>query len=73
MAKFGANHGDSRKKCPMCGSHTDSHEEIFKNCEEIKKITLSCVYEDIFKKPTKELAQVLKQITKLKENSQDRK
>ena len=73
MAKFRANYGDSKKKCPICGSHTDSQEEIFKNCEEIKKITLSCVYEDIFKKPTKELAQVLKQITKLKENSQDRK
>ena len=56
MAKFGANYGDSNKKCPICGSHTDSQEEIFKNCEKIKKITNSCVYEDIFKKPTKELA-----------------
>ena len=70
MAKFGANFGDSMKKCPLCGAHSDSQEEFFNNCEKVKQeIPKRCDYQSIFRNPNYETVQVLKQMTKLRENS----
>ena len=69
MTKFGANYGDSKKKCPLCETHPDSQEEFFKNCNVVQQqISNKLDYQEIFNKPSCELVQVLKRMTKLREN-----
>ena len=68
MTKCSANYGDSKKKCPLCETHPDSQEDFFKNCNVVKhQISNKFDYQEIFKKPSCELVQVLKQMTKLRE------
>ena len=69
MTKFGANYGDSKKKCPLCETHLDSQEEFFKSCNVVQnQISNKFDYQEIFYKPSFELVQVIKQMTKLREN-----
>ena len=68
MAKFGTNYGEKFKLCPLCKQHEDSQEACFKQCQEIRTTeVITCNYEDIFKKPSKKLAKVLKSIEKIRE------
>ena len=70
MDTLGTNFGDSKKKCDLCGAHSDSQEEFFNNCEIVKqKIQKRFDYQNIFRNPNYETVQVLKQMTKLRENS----
>ena len=69
MAKFGANYGEKYKLCPLCKVHLDSQEKSFEECQVIQaKIRNIYKYEEIFLNPSQEIAKVLKEIMKLREN-----
>ena len=68
MTKSGDNYGELKKLCPLCRKYLDSQEKLFNLCEELKKtVKLNFKYIQIFKKPTKEIAQILKQINWIRE------
>ena len=70
MARFGANYGKRNEPCPLCKLHTESQENCFNLCKEIKKnVMITCKYENIFHGPFTEIAQILKKITKIRETS----
>ena len=46
MDTLGTNFGDSKKKCDLCGAHSDSQEEVFNTCEIVKQeIPKRCDYQ----------------------------
>ena len=69
MARFGSNYGDPFKQCPLCKKHSDTQENCIIKCEEIqKRVEIKFHYQEIFRNPTKEIVQVLKKVTVLREN-----
>ena len=69
MAKFGANYGEKYKLCPLCKEHLDSQDKSFEECQVIKvKIRNIWKYEEICLNPSQEIAKVLREIMKLRED-----
>ena len=72
MAKFGANFGDEKKLCPLCKAHKDTQEDSFSNCDFLKnKVSITNKYEEIFTKPSSELAKSLIMIMKIRETEEN--
>ena len=72
MAKFGANFGDQKKLCPLCKAHKDTQEDSFSNCDFLKnKVSITNKYEEIFTKPSSELAKSLIMIMKIRETEEN--
>ena len=68
MAKFGANYGEPKKLCPLCKKHFDSQESFFNTCEQLSIFKITFQYQEIFRRPTSEIAKVLKHINHVREN-----
>ena len=69
MAKFGLNYGEQDKLCPLCSKHLDSQEASFTKCEKIREaITINCKYNEIFRRPSKQIVHLIHEITRIRES-----